>query len=356
MSNGKNGIKTPWNDRANMLRRRSLAFTAREAAPDLLGGIYLPEELEEIQMRETEPGSYAAQEIAADKKAEADPGYAITPKAIAAKPTEQTINIPKTAAPERVAASLHQDANKPTSKPGPTVVKGDGLEITDDDAPKVNAPDPPPNPAQELKKQAIERMNAWKRLFGFEKITQVSNFIQGFNDGKDIKENPALWNAALDALERSNSIDPEKAKAAMTKDAKGYGVLLAKKVAEYNAQQHSQQPEAQQQAPTGEEPNPYTKAFGWTNPQVLSMAWELKGNRALGGWIETLRTVGFSTLHIDEVIPAFQLYKLGGSVFQICRVVGASPSVVLKTFQAHMAELGDATAASAATIREIKGE
>lgn len=82
--------KNPWKDRANMLAWRSLAATARIVAADLLGGVYLPDELEDF-----EPASVPYnREAEADKAAEANPALELKPKALDAPSAANVIDIP----------------------------------------------------------------------------------------------------------------------------------------------------------------------------------------------------------------------------------------------------------------------
>lgn len=73
--------KPNWKYPKDMLRWRALMRTGRIVGADVLGGLYLPEELESIDMEQNGQGTYTSArekaESEADKKAEADPNLEV---------------------------------------------------------------------------------------------------------------------------------------------------------------------------------------------------------------------------------------------------------------------------------------
>lgn len=73
--------KPNWKYPKDMLRWRALMRTGRIVGADVLGGLYLPEELESIDMEQNGQGTYTSArqqaEEAADKKAESDPNLEV---------------------------------------------------------------------------------------------------------------------------------------------------------------------------------------------------------------------------------------------------------------------------------------
>lgn len=239
---GKDGLKEPWKDKANMLRWRSLAFTARVVAADALGGLsYIIEEMDDSGSS----GPIIDINAEADKAAEANPALKLEPKAIDAPSTSNVIEIPtkqsakqpepvlspqeakneaflkeqqtKAEAPKRQRAKTtpapEPEQPKKTAEEIKAMAEANASEhgITDDDIPAANDDQPevkiPPTPPEVDEKAAIAtRFDAICNTVGGSRNT-VTRFCQSYLGTKDFSDLARL-RTALDALEGAVKVLP----------------------------------------------------------------------------------------------------------------------------------------------------
>ena len=247
--------KNPWKDRANMLAWRSLAATARIVAADLLGGIYLPDELEDFDP--PAPYNRETKETAADKAAEADPRLEL--KRIEATPASQVIDI-STKQPEKQpepvlspqearneaflskqgysetekkekATRQRKATAEPAPAPAPAPAKQTPAEISklaeinaeekgisDDDLPRQNDTDPievpQSTPAIDAKAKLAERFKEFTDFVCGSNI-HITKFCAGYLGNKEDLQDLTKLDAALTVLEKTfNSLTGEQLKTA----------------------------------------------------------------------------------------------------------------------------------------------
>lgn len=229
----ENGVpkKPVWRDSANMLRWRSLAFTARIVAADVLGGIYLIEELQEIEMQRGPDGAYSQRETAdaeADRKAEADPGYSVEVVAApeAAKATAEVVKAadpkPNGLSPQeaRNESFLAEQARKRAAATERAKQQAPASTTTDNptehgvtmaDVPKANGEVPQDKPAEDLRavlkarvgvivNQCNEHQGSFK-LGTKVGLAMMSIYAGAFLGGTEKAKVASAWAEPLEALE-----------------------------------------------------------------------------------------------------------------------------------------------------------
>lgn len=309
---GQKKTREPWKDRANMLRWRSLAFTARVVAADLLGGMYLPDEIEAIELSPDSNGTYTsvreAQEKAADKAAEADPDLEVVAKA-----KGQVIDIKPVISNQeaRNEAFLKDKEEKPKAEPKKeSAKKQTPAAKSEPEKPKETVP-------SEAKQEALKRMATIAKHYEVQTMN-VTYVINGFYSGTESKT-IAQVNIALDALEQA---------------------LLEEKTAEAVLSLLNESPEAlgknlrtAMDAPPVNEPEPEIKeaddfipGLNW-GPATVALAREVMAARKKD---ERQFLMAMTTYDIDkmveaEAVAALKLYRAhGDALLVIKRAIAAN--------------------------------
>lgn len=343
-------IKPPWKDPANMLRWRSLAFTARVVAADLLGGVYLPEEVESFDMEPDASGAFRMSgkekaEVEADKAAELDPKLAVTVKpkktTRAAEPASTaTVEVKADLSPtEARNEAFIQRAEAKKTEPNGEPANEHG--VTDDDLPALNDSTPAADTAMAERETAAKAEAALKlkvrdRVAGLAKnlaadgkpgtASDIGKFVAGYYHDIPGLKSSQLVNSALDQLAKALSEAYDTVTANLAGDPTELGKKIRSIVDEIatTGQLVKEEPAS---APVSADDIP---GFQW-GPETVALARDIISKRKMTEkvFVANLSAFGFKEMPESEARIGLLLYWFAGdSLLTIKRGMAKVPPVL----------------------------
>lgn len=227
----------------DLLRWRALMRTARIVAADVIGGIYLPEELESLEPQYFTSPSRQEAEAEADRQAEEDPALAITPKVKPQPETVETKTVDSDPWVERSESFLKEQVRKKQADNPVCEICGETecehlpdpgskpkLRATKSKAQAKKTDEPPANTDAEIqaaRAQLKARIGSIASRVEGADAKMIFDFVVGYHGDTEAAKDMQKVSSALDALELALK-DKTQDGVSLTIDAAAFGKYVAR--------------------------------------------------------------------------------------------------------------------------------